>query len=101
MVRERVLTKGKLRAVWSGAGAMGYPYEGVFKLLILTGQRKDQVARTAVVRNRFRRGLMAANTRTHKVQAAHRVPLAPLAFDLLRKQPVGPRATSLLAPARR
>jgi hypothetical protein len=31
------LTKGKLRAVWSGAGAMGYPYEGVFKLLILTG----------------------------------------------------------------
>jgi hypothetical protein len=37
VVRQRILTKGKLRAVWSGAGAMGYPYEGVFKLLILTG----------------------------------------------------------------
>ena len=44
MVRQRVLTKGKLRAVWSGASAMVHPHEGVFKLLILTGQRKDQVA---------------------------------------------------------
>jgi hypothetical protein len=34
VVRQRVLTLGKLRAVWSGAGAMVPPYEGVFKLLI-------------------------------------------------------------------
>jgi hypothetical protein len=27
VVRQRVLTKGKLRAVWSGAGAMLYPLE--------------------------------------------------------------------------
>jgi hypothetical protein len=38
---------------------------------------------------------MVANTRTHKVLAARRVPLAPLAFDLLRKLAVGPRTISL------
>jgi hypothetical protein len=43
VVRQRVLTKGKLRAVWSDAGAMGYPHEGVFKLLSLTEERNDQV----------------------------------------------------------
>ena len=99
MVRQRVSTKGKLRAVWSGVGAMVYPYEGVFKLLILTGQRKNQVAGLQWSEIDFDEAEWRLTP--HKVRAAHRVPLAPLAVDLLRKLPVGPRMISLLAPSRR
>jgi len=101
VVRQRVLTKGKLRAVWSGADAMVYPHEGVFKLLILTGQRKDQVAGPQWSEIDFGEAEWRLTPERIKVRAAHRVPLAPVDLRLLRKLPVGPRTISLLASARR
>ncbi|MGF6430375.1 tyrosine-type recombinase/integrase [Bradyrhizobium sp. Pha-3] len=41
--RERVLSDGELRAVWSAAGELGYPYGPIIRLLILTGQRRSEV----------------------------------------------------------
>ena len=42
--RERVLTMGELRRVWDAAGDMGYPFGSLIRLLILTGQRRGEVA---------------------------------------------------------
>ena len=43
-LRTRVLTDPELRALWRATEALGYPYGPLFQLLILTGQRKSEVA---------------------------------------------------------
>ena len=42
--RGRVLNRNELRAVWAAADKIGYPFGPFFKLLILTGQRRNEVA---------------------------------------------------------
>jgi integrase len=42
--RERVLTDEELRKVWQAAGELGHPYTGIVRLLILTGQRRNEIA---------------------------------------------------------
>lgn len=42
--RDRVLTMDEIRAVWRAAGAAGYPFGDVTKLLLLSGQRLREVA---------------------------------------------------------
>ena len=42
--RDRVLTNSELRALWIACGAIGGRFGDLFKLLVLTGQRRDEVA---------------------------------------------------------
>lgn len=42
--RDRVLTDVEIVRVWSGASRLGYPFEPFFKVLLLTGQRREEVA---------------------------------------------------------
>lgn len=42
--RERVLSMEELRSVWDAAGEMGYPFGSLIRLLILTAQRRGEVA---------------------------------------------------------
>src|SRR5262249_23632266 len=42
--RTRVLSEVEIRAAWIGAKRLGYPYGPLFQLLMLTGQRKSEVA---------------------------------------------------------
>jgi integrase len=42
--RDRVLTDDELRKVWLAAGEIGHPHAGIVKLLILTGQRRGEIA---------------------------------------------------------
>ena len=42
--RDNKLTRDQLKRVWDGAGEMGYPFREMFRLLILTGQRRSEVA---------------------------------------------------------
>jgi integrase len=41
--RERALTDAELRFVWLAAGGLGWPFGPIVRLLILTGQRRDEV----------------------------------------------------------
>ncbi|HZF95692.1 MAG TPA: integrase arm-type DNA-binding domain-containing protein [Allosphingosinicella sp.] len=43
--RDRVLADAELRAVWEAAGAVGRPFDCLYRMLLLTGQRRDEVAR--------------------------------------------------------
>lgn len=43
MTRERALTDTELAAVWSASGAIGFPYQQLVRLLILTAQRRGEV----------------------------------------------------------
>jgi integrase len=42
--RDRVLADGELRKVWLAAGELGHPHAGIVRLLILTGQRRNEIA---------------------------------------------------------
>lgn len=42
--RERVLTDPELQDVWRGMGAFEYPFGPMWRLLLLTGQRREEVA---------------------------------------------------------
>lgn len=41
--RERVLTDDELKAIWQAADALKEPSRGLVKMMILTGQRRDEV----------------------------------------------------------
>ena len=42
--RDRVLGDSELAAVWQACEAIGWPFAPIFRLLMLTGQRRDEVA---------------------------------------------------------
>lgn len=42
--RDRFLKDWELRLVWDACGALGYPFGPLFRLLILTGARREEVA---------------------------------------------------------
>jgi integrase len=42
--RDRVLTDDELRSVWKASDAIGWPFGPFLQLLILTGQRRNEVA---------------------------------------------------------
>lgn len=86
--RDRVLSDTEIRAFWLGTDRLGFPFDPVFKLLLLTGQRRTEVAgmRWSEV------GLVdatwtLAGART-KNGRSHVVDLAPQALTLLEALPV-------------
>ena len=42
--RDRVLSDAEIKALWQAATDQSWPFENVVKLLLLTGQRRDEVA---------------------------------------------------------
>jgi integrase len=42
--RDRVLTDDELALTWKAAGTLGHPFAGFYRLLIVTGQRREEVA---------------------------------------------------------
>ena len=41
--RDRILTDDEVRWFWHATGEMGFPFGHLFRLLLLTGQRRDEV----------------------------------------------------------
>jgi integrase len=86
-VRERVLNETELRAVWRGADATPYPFGPFFKLLILTAQRRSEVAAMQWREIDEARALWTLPAARSKNKRGHEVPLASAAIDILRSIP--------------
>ncbi|WP_336418776.1 tyrosine-type recombinase/integrase [Roseovarius sp. D22-M7] len=79
--RERVLSDDELRWLWLAAGDVGQPFGPLARLLILTGQRRGEVAgMTEAEINGDTWHLPAARTKNGR---AHSVPLTQAAQDVL------------------
>jgi integrase len=85
--RDRVLTDAEIRWFWAACDQVGQPYSAILKLLLLTGQRRDEVARMA-------RSEISADGATWTIpgertknRRKHDVPLAALARDILSSLP--------------
>ena len=69
--RDRVLTDDEIRWFWQTAEGYGYPFGPLYQLLLLTGQRRDEVADLSVVRARPRcRAVVAAGGAIEERQGA-------------------------------
>jgi integrase len=85
--RDRVLTFDEIRVVWEASDALGHPFRPIIRLLLVTGQRRSEVAAmrgSAIDPDARLWGLAAEDT---KAARAHVVPLSPLAVDILQTVP--------------
>lgn len=85
--RERVLTVEELRQIWKAAGDAAYPFGDMVRLLILTGQRRSEIAG-------LERGWIHAEQRAVEIPAAsyktkrpHVFPLSAPAWALVEALP--------------
>ncbi len=96
VARDRILDDDELAAVWCAAEAAGYPFGVIVQLLILTGQRRDEVAHMRWAEIDRETATWTLPPERNKSGRAHIVPLAPAALALIEGlTPVGP----LLFPA--
>lgn len=93
--RSHVLPDTDLAAVWQRSVDYGYPYGTIIQLLILTGQRRGEVA--GLRRSWIEDDLVVFPTGFTKNKREHRLPLSPIAQTVLANVP---NTGDLFFPAR-
>jgi integrase len=87
-----VLSDEELRLVWLAAEALGFPFGPIFQLLILTGQRRGEVAGMTRGELDLVSAMWVIPPERAKNGLRHSVPLAPPAIAILKAQPRFDRA---------
>ena len=85
--RDRVLDDRELRAVWLAADGLGHPYAAIIKLLILTGQRRNEIAGLRWSEVDFDDRVIHLPPERTKNGHAHDVPLSKHAHAVLAALP--------------
>ena len=85
--RDRVLTDDELRRIWHAADKIGPPFGDMVKMLLLTGQRRDEAARMQWNEIDFERRLWTLPAARVKNDKPHEVPLSNAAIELLNSLP--------------
>jgi integrase len=91
--RDRVLSDDEIKAFWQAASEQGWPFEGVLKALLLTGQRREEVAGLRWREVELDAGVWTIAKERCKNGKAHAVDLCPEACRLL-SDPKDPRLQS-------
>ena len=85
--RQRILKHGEIKHLWAAWDEMGYPYGTMMQLLLLTAQRRSEVAgMTWSEIDRGRRQWVIPEERT-KLRREHIVPLSAHTMDVLNAIP--------------
>lgn len=85
--RDRVLTDDELTRIWHAASSMGGVPGTFFRTLILTGQRRDEVATMRWADLDLEKRLWTLPRANTKGDRSHEVPLSPLAIEVLTTLP--------------
>ena len=85
--RDRVLSKDEIVEFWSGCDELGWPFGPALKLLLLTGQRRDEVARMQWSHLDLEEGLWTLPKQETKADRQHEVPLSPMAQEIIKAVP--------------
>ena len=96
--RDRVLSDPELKAIWQACDGLGYPFGPIVRLLMLTGQRRAEVAGMAWAEVDMDGGIWRIPKERTKNAKAHEIDLGPEALAILRTIP---RDGPLIFPARR
>ncbi len=87
VTRERVLSDDELRLVWGAAETIGNPFGPLVQLLILTGQRRNEVASMRWPDIDFASAVWSIPADLTKNGKPHMVPLAPSAITRIVSLP--------------
>jgi integrase len=85
--RDRVLSDDELRRAWQAAAKLGPPFGAMVQLLILTGQRRGEVAGMRWAELGFENRLWTLPRERVKNDRRHEVPLSPQAMAVLEGLP--------------
>ena len=99
--RERTLTADELRVIWPAMEAMAYPLGPFFRMVLLTGCRREEVATMAWADIDLDEKVWTIPAEVTKAGRVHVVPLSPAAVDILRSLPrkVAKNAKGALEPS--
>lgn len=81
--RDRVLSDEELRKFWTASEKLGYPFGTVFQLLLLTGQRLNEVA--GMRRSEIEGDVWRIDASRSKNRKPHYVPILPGARSVIAK----------------
>lgn len=87
VARDRILSEDEIRAVWRSWEAMGWPFGLAFKFLLITGQRRDEVAGMCWSDIDLEGKVWTLPREFTKSDRLHEVPLSPLAIEILEAVP--------------
>jgi integrase len=85
--RDRVLNDDELARIWVAAGLMGYPFGTLVRLLLVTAQRRSEVAGMRWRDLDVSRAMWTLPANFTKNGVAHVVPLVPAVVAILRDLP--------------
>ncbi len=85
--RDRVLSKDEIVEFWRGCDELGWPFGPALKLLLLTGQRRDEVARMQWSHINLDEALWTLPKAETKADRQHEVPLSPLVLEIVQGLP--------------
>lgn len=82
--RDRILDKEEIKEFWERCEALGWPFGPCLKLLLITGQRRNEVARMKWEHLDLEEGLWTLPKEATKMDRLHEVPLSPMAVEILK-----------------
>jgi len=85
--RDRVLSDDEIRSVWVCCDAVGHPFGAIFKLLVVTSQRREEVGRMLWADLDLGKGSWTIPRERSKNGVANEVPLSPLALAIIKELP--------------
>ena len=85
--RQRVLSDAEIRALWDAGDSMGYPFGPLYRLLMLTGARKSEVAGARWSEFDLIKRVWLVPPERFKSNATHLVPLSEQAVTVLKSVP--------------
>jgi len=85
--RERVLSEDDLSALWTACDSEGYPFGDCMKLLMLSGQRRAEVAEMRWSELDLEKRLWTLPSHRAKNGRQHTVPITDEMLEVLRKVP--------------
>jgi integrase len=85
--RERILSDIEIAAFWKASGKLKYPIGPLFRMLLLTGQRKSEVAEASWREFDLHNQLWVIPSERFKSNATHTVPLSADVLALLETFP--------------
>lgn len=85
--RDRVLSLDELSIVWRAAETLGWPFGAIYQLLILTGQRRDEVAGARWSEIDLEKRVWNLPAERAKNRRPHAVPLSCAAFEIIESLP--------------
>ena len=85
--RDRHLSNDEIKLFWAGCGKIKEPYGSLFRLLLLTGARRDELAHATWSEFDLDKREWTLPRRRSKNDKAHTTHLTPLAMEILEALP--------------